>query len=535
MLKFSFLALASALATVNAHRAVHKTIKLGNRNLRRGDPATEALLKKARPYKENTANASATTTTRRRLDGDEVEFDGSYSLKFSQCIDAKTYDEDLFDEDLVSYVQAGQVVSAKSYVLFHVCQGDDCYYESEDDIYMVDLASYMTNVATYHANKRYDYCGACEEFQDYCEAEEEEEEAEDENANEEEEEEADADEEEAEGENAGEEEEEEEQEDGEESQDEEDGESEDNAEERKLKKKNQKLKKKERKEINRKLAKDVIDCDQCASYGCYADDEDADDQQENKNELDEAVSEWIGDLAECKETGVQWNGLDLYIGAMCSPYGDGVELAVFVNEDCTMYTNQKSFSSVWDPYNDNENGANYLTYAENFIKSAFSEVTPCLQQEFADPDEEDDGDNEEEEEYEMNDYCAGILEGDIADFNNCAADEDDEEEENDDAYNWYTYDLKDADDVDGVCAVLNQMAGEYSHLYDEEASGTWYKRNSSGQIVKGGEAWGIALSPAIIAGIVGVCLAIVGGAVLLLKPKKKQFINEPVYQGGTML
>ena len=32
--------------------------------------------------------------------------------------------------------------------------------------------------------------------------------------------------------------------------------------------------------------------------------------------------------------------LNLYMGVMCSPYGDGVELAVFANEEFTWYTNQ---------------------------------------------------------------------------------------------------------------------------------------------------------------------------------------------------
>ena len=49
---------------------------------------------------------------------------------------------------------------------------------------------------------------------------------------------------------------------------------------------------------------------------------------------------------------------------------------------------------------------------------------------FADPDEEEDENNNEEEEYELNDYCAGVLESDsFADFNNCQADENNEEEE----------------------------------------------------------------------------------------------------------
>ncbi|KAL7526280.1 hypothetical protein ACHAXR_001407 [Thalassiosira sp. AJA248-18] len=180
MVKFSFFALASALATVNAaassssssgSRRVKKTIKLGNRNLRRGDPSTEALLQQARPYKNaNTSNAAAAShrTRSRQLDENNFEIDGTYSLKFSQCVEVKTKDEDLFDDEIINYVQSGQVVAAKSYVLFHVCQDYTCDYDSEDDLYIVDLPTYLTNVAMYHANKRGDYCGACEEFEDYC-------------------------------------------------------------------------------------------------------------------------------------------------------------------------------------------------------------------------------------------------------------------------------------------------------------------------------------------------------------------------------
>ena len=174
MVKFSLLALASALATTANAAGVRRknTIKLGNGNnraLRRGDPSTEALLKKARPYKQQGASAA-----RRHLDENEVAFDGSYSLKFSQCVDVKTANEDLFDEDIVQYAQEGQVVSSSSYVLFHVCQGETCDYDAENDIYMVDLATYLTNIAMYHSNKRADYCEACNEFEETCNPEQEE-------------------------------------------------------------------------------------------------------------------------------------------------------------------------------------------------------------------------------------------------------------------------------------------------------------------------------------------------------------------------
>ncbi|KAL7533979.1 hypothetical protein ACHAXR_009899 [Thalassiosira sp. AJA248-18] len=554
MVKFSFIALASALAAVSGASAAKpvakKTIKLGNRNLRRGDAATEALLKKATPYKGKKTGAKKVN---RRAEEEEFEIDGSYSLQFSECVDIKTMDEDLFDEDIISYVQAGKIVAAKSYVLFHVCSQDTCYLESDDDLYLVDLPTYLTNVATYHANKRNDYCEACEEFEETCNPEEEEEEE----VEEEEEEEAEGEEEE---------EEDKDEEEGEENEGEEEGEEnegEEGEDRRKLKKtkrktKKRKLAKGKRAAINRKLAnKEYIDCDQCAAYECYAEeaDEDAeegDNQAQNKQELDNQVSEWIANLAECQETGMQdqYTGLDLYTGAMCSPYGDGVELAVFANDECTWYTNTASFESVMSNSNNNNNDNNdedvdnsmMLMYAEDFIKTAFSKdaLISCQQQEFADPneDEEEDENEDEEEKYEVNDYCKGVMEEDVVSLSNCQAEEqEDEEEEEEDEnaanYNWYTYDMQEADDINEVCATINQMeSADYSHVYDEEASGTWYKRNKKGAIITSESSEG--LSGGAIGMIVLVVLGVVGAAGFFLTKAKAKKAPETEYQGGAM-
>jgi len=531
MVKFSFIALATALATASAAKSgsvVKKTVNLGDRKLRRGDPATEALLKKARPYKK--AGAKNNSITKRRLDGEEDEFeiDGSYSLQFSECIDIKTYDEDLFDEDIVGYVKSGQIVASKSYVLFHVCQDDTCYLDAEDDLYLVDLPTYLTNVATYHANKRNDFCEQCERFDEYCnpEEEEEEEEAEDED----------------EGEEEGEENDEEEDDEG----DEEDKEEEDEEEDRKrkLKKTKRKLTKRGNKKLSRAAVermlaqdKEYIDCNQCQASECYVDEDDQDDQVQRRDELDEAVSEWIGGISECQETGVQWGDLDLYVGAMCSPYGDGVELAVFANDECTWYTNQKAFSDVYNYANDenNEYNVNYLTYAESFIKSAFSEVMPCLEKEYDDPDEDDDNAQDEDEEVRAHEYCQGVMEEEVVSFANCQADDDEEEEEDDEnAYNydWFTYDMKEADEVNKVCVALNAMEhDDYSHVYDEESSGTWYKRNKKGAIITGEEKEG--MSGGAIFAIVLVVLGVVG-AVGFFAMKAKKGKVETDYQGGEM-
>ncbi|KAL7467412.1 hypothetical protein ACHAXS_007654 [Conticribra weissflogii] len=525
MVKFSFLAFIGAYANASVAK-YHTSFKLGKRQLRRVDASTEALLRKARPYKK--ANAG------RKLEGQEdaVELDGSYSVKFSQCVDVRTKNEDLFSDELIAYAQSGSIVSSKSYVLFHVCQGNNCYYESDEDLYIVDLATYLANVATYHVEKRQNYCEACDRFQDTCiveeeveeEAVEEDEAGEDEEAVEEEE---------AAEEGAAEEEDAEDVEDEPEEEDEAEGEEKEDED-------------KAVKTTSRRTT-NYIDCNQCFAYNCYADDDDADlddgaQQQQNMDELDNQVAEWIAKLGECQESGTQdANGNNLYIGAMCGTYGDGVELAVFLDEECSIYTSEYTFNSVYNPdYDANE--INYVIYAENYIKSAFEEVMPCLEVEYDDPNEEQDDNaaEEEEERYEMNEYCEGLLNDDAIDFNQCQDADDQQDEDNeDDQYAWYTFDIENADNIEEVCQVVYQMQGEYYHSYDETSSGTWYSRNSNGQIItvsaQNNQGKPSGLSGGAIAAIALVCVGVVGVAAYLMKPKKASDSNTPVYQGGTML
>jgi hypothetical protein len=223
--------------------------------------------------------------------------------------------------------------------------------------------------------------------------------------------------------------------------------------------------------------------------------------------------------------------MNLYVGANCDDYGDGVELAVYANEDCSWYTKENAFQDVYVfDVDDEGNNINYMMYAEEFIKSAFFELTPCYTLEFADPNQAE-GEGEQEEHNEMNDYCKGVIENAVS-FSDCEGDDDHEEsaDENAAQYEWLTYDMKDADDAEKVCAELHKEE-TYGHVYDSSTSGSWYKRDKSGAIIRGEEA--AVLSGGAVAGIVVGVLALVGALFAMVLCKKKSSVQTE-YQGGQM-
>ena len=181
MVKFSILALATAIASVSATSTTKKTINLGNRQLRANSPSTKALMKHAIKVKGGAA---------RRLDGEaeEMQITGSHYMQFDECIDVTTYDQELIeDENLVSYAQSGTIVPVANYVTFYLTDYSGQGMEYEGNKYMVPLATWLTNMAAVHAEERQNYCEGCD--YEYCYPEqEEEEEAEEEQQEEEQEE-----------------------------------------------------------------------------------------------------------------------------------------------------------------------------------------------------------------------------------------------------------------------------------------------------------------------------------------------------------
>lgn len=100
-----------------------------------------------------------------------VEISAYHSIQFNECLSlsAQPEDETIFGDDYIAYTKSGQIVPQKSYVLFNVCETESsCRYVSDENLYMVDLATYMGAMVEYFPNKLEKYCQACNDAQDYC-------------------------------------------------------------------------------------------------------------------------------------------------------------------------------------------------------------------------------------------------------------------------------------------------------------------------------------------------------------------------------
>jgi len=130
--RLNIVALLLAVAKVSVGGRPHNLNNSQNFDTDNNSALTKALLQSARPYRpKNNAinnNINIDTTTQhkqhqpkhRKLDGN-LEITSSHTLKFSQCIDLQLLDKDLFDENVIDYTKNGQIMSTKSFALFHVC------------------------------------------------------------------------------------------------------------------------------------------------------------------------------------------------------------------------------------------------------------------------------------------------------------------------------------------------------------------------------------------------------------------------------
>jgi hypothetical protein len=109
----------------------------------------------------------------RILENNKFELTAMYSFTFDKCVSIRTEPNDageiIFDASLEQYASKGEIVPQKSYILFNVCKTKYCdVYRSDDNLYMIDIGTYMAAIADYYVARHEAYCDACVDSYNYC-------------------------------------------------------------------------------------------------------------------------------------------------------------------------------------------------------------------------------------------------------------------------------------------------------------------------------------------------------------------------------
>jgi hypothetical protein len=273
---------------------------------------------------------------------------------------------------------------------------------------------------------------------------------------------------------------------------------------------------------------EYINCNQCDAYECFADYEEEENrklEEEEEYDIDGAI-EWLEGLAECQELeDIVYENTALYAGLICNEKGDGVEIGVFMDEDCTLYTTVKSFTDVMTTAD-----KTYYSMSQEIVQYTFTNQFDCqdIEIEYTNPYAEDQDEEEEEEEDdgeapEAAEYCADLFDNTVNMYDCSGGDDGDDEDGNDDGeqdenlytYEWYSYEIsdEDAEDAQAVCKVLNGFdtdAGTSKSykgktVYDSTSSGSLYtyqRANGTGDM-SGGSVFAIVLFGLLIVGGIG--------------------------------
>ena len=131
-----------------------------------GSEARAALLRAATQLENNNMNKM----TPRNL-GYEFALSEEHSVQFQSCVTLTTepWSSDIFYSDYnVQAAQAGAIKSEKSYVVFNVCETDSCVYNANNNVFMVELETYVRSTMSFYPSKKNRYCKICQMSEEYC-------------------------------------------------------------------------------------------------------------------------------------------------------------------------------------------------------------------------------------------------------------------------------------------------------------------------------------------------------------------------------
>lgn len=295
-----------------------------------------------------------------------------------------------------------------------------------------------------------------------------------------------------------------------------------------------------------------VDCDKCTSMGCF---EAANQNQDSSNAITiENMYNWAQGWSQCQETGVQWNNVDMFASFLCNEDGSGVELGIFLDDECTTYSKVQAFSDVFPNDSYHLNSGSVVTYP-------FTHKINCTQDiQWESPENANDANQDDvsqddaiQEEQNQNDgqvnqYCQALFSSESAlSLSNCDYGGDDSanqqeqgdgDDADDDFFSATPVDLS-RDDLESpttVCSTINtlqQAQGSYhtaaqSNNHYKNTHGSFYNYRTStsdASGMSGGEITGI------IIGVLCVCgFLIVVAAKLCQKKEKKALLTDAIYE-----
>ena len=127
----------------------------------------EMLMKKA----VKVTDRNLPMSKRRDLNSNYFKITADHSIQFDSCMAVSTQpaDNDVFyNENNIQYAKNGQIVSQKSFVTFNVCETKNCRYQGNDNLYMIDLDTFVSSTMGFYPTKKGMYCNTCQRSQDYC-------------------------------------------------------------------------------------------------------------------------------------------------------------------------------------------------------------------------------------------------------------------------------------------------------------------------------------------------------------------------------
>jgi len=508
-------ALVAALA-VGSEAAKTKNRNVSNRELnqrmKNGHFDKSTIMKNAKPHSEE--------AKRRALDS--LELTGGYSIQFNSCFSLTTSYDDIFDDDedgtsMMSLMSAGNIMPIQSYAIFRICYGSNCNANGNEALleYVVDLKTYVMALVNYLPEQMEGFCEACQENYDSCMAILYGQYGQNYNAN--------------------------------------------NENAYKYQQYNANDNNYNGNNVNnvnysngqygyygnggnRKLAEfqqrvledgqvvRQLDCQLCEEYSCL------DDDDQNDLYGFEAASEWLEEIAECKETGIPYQGgynnnqyggqyyqnnnqnnndaQELYAGVICNGDGSGIELALFYDEECALYLPNEAYTNYMSYFEQT-----YQQMTKEIVEFTFSDaIFSCKNTEvvYTTQDLSQYGGNYQQNNYNNNDdddiaeWCETLVGGEISDpvdMSSCGMydyysgngngnyydggssyqeryDQYQNQDENNQymyQYDWYRYEISEDDSLDmmEVCKLAKQSGGNL-HTYFNTNNGNMYSYTGSG-------------------------------------------------------